>query len=59
MTSATTVLGSYTSDPYYAYHYGASSGDPYLPPVRREEVPSSSYSVGGMYPVETDQLDRA
>jgi hypothetical protein len=66
VTSATTALGSYTSDPYYAYRYGASSGDPYLPPVRREEVPSSSYSVGGTYPVETahlrrietDQLDR-
>ncbi|GMY21317.1 b2 protein [Fagus crenata] len=66
VTSATAALGSYTSDPYYAYRYGASSRDPYLPPVRREEVPSSSYSVGGTYPVETahlrgietDQLER-
>ena len=57
MTSAT-ALGSYANDPYYAYRYGALSGDPYLPSARREEVPSSSYSVGGTFPGETTHLCR-
>ncbi|XP_050277823.1 uncharacterized protein LOC126719297 [Quercus robur] len=57
VTSAT-ALGSYANDPYYAYRYGALSGDPYLPSVRREEVPSRSYSVGGTFPGETAHLRR-
>lgn len=57
VTSAT-ALGSYANDPYYAYRYGALSGDPYLPSVRREEVPASSYSVGGTFPAETAHLRR-
>ncbi|KAL4637286.1 hypothetical protein ACB092_03G066900 [Castanea dentata] len=57
VTSAT-ALGSYANDPYYAYRYGALSGDPYLPSVRREEVPSSSYSVGGTFLGETAHLRR-
>ncbi|KAK7850103.1 hypothetical protein CFP56_001654 [Quercus suber] len=55
VTSATT-LGSYANDLYYAYRYGALSGDPYLPSVRREEVPSGSYSVGGTFPGATAHL---
>nr|POE68999.1 hypothetical protein CFP56_78709 [Quercus suber] len=57
VTSATT-LGSYANDLYYAYRYGALSGDPYLPSVRREEVPSGSYSVGGTFPGATAHLRR-
>ena len=57
VTSAT-ALGSYANDPYYAYRYGALSRDPYLPSARREEVPSSSYSVGGTFPGETAHLRR-
>jgi hypothetical protein len=56
-TSAT-ALGSYTKDPYYAYHYGASSGDPYNPNLRRQEVPSGSYPVGRTYPIEMAHLRR-
>ncbi|XP_059437208.1 uncharacterized protein LOC132170299 [Corylus avellana] len=55
-TSAT-ALGSYTKDPYYAYHYGASSGDPYNPNLR-QEVPSGSYPVGRTYPIEMAHLRR-
>ncbi|GLT65532.1 hypothetical protein SLA2020_379610 [Shorea laevis] len=51
-----TALGSYTKDPYYAYHYGASSGDPYNSNLRRQEVPSGSYPFGGTYPNEIAHL---
>ncbi|KAF5453938.1 hypothetical protein F2P56_023647 [Juglans regia] len=57
VTSAT-ALGFYKEDPYNAYRYGTSSVEPYLPPLRREEAPSGSYSIGGMHPLETAHLRR-
>jgi len=54
--ASATALGSYTNDPYYAYHYGASSVDPYDPNLRRQEVPSGSYPVGGAYSTEIAHL---
>ncbi|MED6109254.1 hypothetical protein PIB30_031693 [Stylosanthes scabra] len=47
-------------DPHYAYEYGASPRDPYLPPLGREDVPSSSYAVGGrsLIGTGTDNLQR-
>jgi hypothetical protein len=38
-SATSTALGSYTNDPYYAYHYGASSLDPYDPNLRTQDVP--------------------
>ncbi|CAI8595950.1 unnamed protein product [Vicia faba] len=45
-------------DPYHPYRYGASPRDPYLPPVRREEIPSRSYLVGGGALIGNDNLRR-
>lgn len=45
-------------DPYHPYRYGASPRDPYLPPVRREEIPSRSYLVGGGPLIGSDNLRR-
>ncbi|KAL9447506.1 hypothetical protein AB3S75_015055 [Citrus x aurantiifolia] len=64
-----TTLDSYHRDPYSTYYYGASSVDPYLPPPRREDITSGSYSAArqrenylvGTDPLrrgETDQADR-
>lgn len=64
-----TALDSYHRDPYSTYYYGASSVDPYLPPPRREDITSGSYSTArrrenylvGTDPLrrgETDQADR-
>ncbi|CAL0304594.1 unnamed protein product [Lupinus luteus] len=47
-----------TEDPYHAYRYGASPRDPYLPPLSREEIPSSPYLVGGRTLIGTDHLQR-
>ncbi|KAB1202358.1 B2 protein [Morella rubra] len=56
-TSATALV-SYLKDPYYASNYGASSVEPYVPTLRREEAPSGSYSVGGTHSIETAHLAR-
>ncbi|KAG6750567.1 hypothetical protein POTOM_045064 [Populus tomentosa] len=67
--SALPALDPYTRDPYYTYHYGASSADAYLPPPRRDEVFSGSYYADGPRETclfeadhlrrrETDQVDR-
>ncbi|QHO04731.1 hypothetical protein HN51_060632 [Arachis hypogaea] len=47
-------------DPYYAYRYGGSPRDPYLPPLGREDIPRSSYVVGGrtLIGTGTDDLQR-
>ncbi|KAJ6762828.1 DCD (DEVELOPMENT AND CELL DEATH) DOMAIN PROTEIN [Salix purpurea] len=45
--SALPALDPYTRDPYYTYHYSASSADAYLPPPRRDEAYSGSYYVDG------------
>ncbi|PON73987.1 Development/cell death domain containing protein [Parasponia andersonii] len=42
-----TGLDPYAKDPYYSYYFSGSSVDPYLPPPRREDIPSGSYVVGG------------
>jgi len=55
-SATSTALGSYTNDPYYAYHYGASSLDPYDPNLRTQEDPSGSYPVGRTYPTEIAHL---
>ncbi|GAY33662.1 hypothetical protein CUMW_286850 [Citrus unshiu] len=40
-------------------YYGASSVDPYLPPPRREDMPSGSYSAAGLrVTYRTDPLRR-
>ncbi|KAJ6974445.1 hypothetical protein NC653_030522 [Populus alba x Populus x berolinensis] len=67
--SALPALDPYTRDPYYTYHYGASSADAYLPPPRRDEFFSGSYYADGPRETclfeadhlrrrETDQVDR-
>ncbi|KAJ6876925.1 hypothetical protein NC651_029825 [Populus alba x Populus x berolinensis] len=67
--SALPSLDPYTRDPYYTYHYSASSADAYLPPPRRDEVFSGSYYADGPRETclfeadhlrrrETDQVDR-
>ena len=67
--SALPALNPYTRDPYYTYHYGASSADAYLPPPRRDEAFSGSYYADGPRETclfegdhlrrrETDQVDR-
>ncbi|KAG2695378.1 hypothetical protein I3760_07G011000 [Carya illinoinensis] len=56
VATAATALSFYKEDPYNAYHYGTSSVEPYLPPLRREEAPSASYSIGGTHPLETAHL---
>ena len=48
----------YTDDPYHAYRYGASPRDPYLPPLSREDISSSSYGVGERTLSGTDNLQR-
>lgn len=64
-----TALDSYHRDSYRTYSYGPSSMDPYLPPPRREDITSGSYSAArprenylvGTDPLrrgETDQADR-
>ncbi|EXB67642.1 hypothetical protein L484_010208 [Morus notabilis] len=56
------ALDPYAKDPYYAYYYGSSTVDRYLPLQRREDVPlSSPYSAGSRreaYLIETDPLRR-
>ncbi|KAJ7982394.1 DCD (Development and cell death) domain protein [Quillaja saponaria] len=54
--STTAAVPNYTTDPYYPYHYGSSSGNLYLQPLRREEAPLSSYAVRGGSLIETDNL---
>ncbi|KAF9670021.1 hypothetical protein SADUNF_Sadunf13G0025100 [Salix dunnii] len=67
--SALPALDPYTRDPYYTYHYSASSADAYLPPPRRDEAYSGSYYVDGPRETslfeadhlrrrETDRVDR-
>ncbi|KAL0005773.1 hypothetical protein SO802_013334 [Lithocarpus litseifolius] len=51
-------FGVIVSDSIFSMHNIPIVWDPYLPPVRREEVPSGSYSVGGMFPGETAHLRR-
>uniref|UniRef100_A0A5B6Z6W4 DCD domain-containing protein n=1 Tax=Davidia involucrata TaxID=16924 RepID=A0A5B6Z6W4_DAVIN len=60
-TTAASTLDSYAKYPYYTSHYGASSADPYPPTLRREEIPSGSYSLGGSretYLTETGHSQR-
>ncbi|OIW01336.1 hypothetical protein TanjilG_10497 [Lupinus angustifolius] len=52
------AISGRTEDPYHAYRYGASPRDPYLPPLSREEIPSSPYLVGGRTLIGTDHLQR-
>ncbi|KAI4347898.1 hypothetical protein L6164_008673 [Bauhinia variegata] len=47
----------YLKDPYYAHSYG-SSREPYLPPLSREEISSSSHLVGRRTFIEADDLRR-
>ncbi|KAJ7949403.1 DCD (Development and cell death) domain protein [Quillaja saponaria] len=51
-------IPNYRTDPYYAYHNVTSPRHLYLQPLRRDEVPSSSYTVRGGSLIETDNLRR-
>ncbi|XP_027341860.1 uncharacterized protein LOC113854816 [Abrus precatorius] len=51
-------ISEQVDDPYRPYRYGASPRDPYLPPLSREEISSSSYLVGGRTLIGSDNLQR-
>ncbi|KAK7401391.1 hypothetical protein VNO78_12825 [Psophocarpus tetragonolobus] len=51
-------ISNHADDPYHPYHYGVSPRDPYLPPMSREEISSSSYLVGGRSFNGSDNIQR-
>ena len=51
-------ISTHANNPYHPYRYGASPRDPYLPPMSREEISSSSYLAGGRSLIGSDILQR-
>ncbi|KAK7322568.1 hypothetical protein VNO77_25954 [Canavalia gladiata] len=51
-------ISDQADDPYRMYRDGASPRDPYLPPLSREEISSSSYLVRGRTLLGNDNLQR-
>ncbi|KAH1128362.1 hypothetical protein GLYMA_06G309900v4 [Glycine max] len=51
-------ISAHADDPYHQYPYGASPRDPYLPPMSRQEISSSTYLAGGRSLTASDNLQR-
>ncbi|XP_061368638.1 uncharacterized protein LOC133311591 [Gastrolobium bilobum] len=52
------ATSEHVEDPHHAYRYGTSARDPYLQPLSREEISSSSYLFGGRTLLGTENLER-